>query len=175
VFGRIDHIGVAVEDIDAALTDAQEQVDDETRSLLDGWAALGRAELRAGEEATRRWFAAAALARPDGRVVCVADRGLAPVQALVLPVADRHNDFARELAERLRTGGIRAGVDERSESVGRKIRDAELSKAPYMLVVGDREQEAGNASVRHHGEGDLGAVEPDDIAARLREEAGIDA
>ncbi|MBA2546017.1 MAG: threonine--tRNA ligase [Solirubrobacterales bacterium] len=100
---------------------------------------------------------------------------LAPVQALVLPVADRHNDLANQLAERLREDGIRAGVDQRSESVGRKIRDAELSKAPYMLVVGDREQEAGNASVRHHGEGDLGAMGPGELAARLRSEAGIDA
>ena len=100
---------------------------------------------------------------------------LAPVQALVLPVADRHNDSAREVAEKLRMAGIRTGVDERSESVGRKIRDAELSKAPYMLVVGDREADAGNASVRHHGEGDLGAMDPDELASRLRSEAGIDA
>ena len=70
--------------------------------LLDGWAALGRADLRAGEEALRRWFAAAALARPDGRVVCVADRGLAPVQALVR--WDPAGAAARELAERAELG-----------------------------------------------------------------------
>ena len=62
------------------------------------------------------------------------------------------------------------------DRVGRKIRDAELwEKAPYMLVVGDREQEAGNASVRHHGEGDLGTMDPGELAKRLRSEAGIDA
>ncbi len=70
--------------------------------LLDGWAALGRADLRAGEEALRRWFAAAALARPGGRVVCVADRGLAPVQALVR--WDPAGAAARELAERAELG-----------------------------------------------------------------------
>ena len=70
--------------------------------LLDGWAALGRADLRAGEEALRRWFAAAALARSDGRVVCVADRGLAPVQALVR--WDPAGAAARELAERTELG-----------------------------------------------------------------------
>ena len=81
---------------------------------------------------------------------------LAPVQAIVLPVADRHNDYAAEVAEQLRDAGVRVEVDERSESVGRKIRDAELAKAPYMLVVGDREQEAGEVALRSHDEGDLG-------------------
>jgi threonyl-tRNA synthetase len=83
---------------------------------------------------------------------------LAPLQAAVLPVADRHNDYAHELAGRLHEAGLRPRVDARSESVGKKIRDAELARAPYMLVVGDRELEAGTASVRHHGEGDLGAI-----------------
>jgi primosomal protein N' (replication factor Y) len=70
--------------------------------LLDGWAALGRADLRAGEEALRRWFAAAALARPGGRVVVVADRGLVPVQALVR--WDPAGAAGRELAERVELG-----------------------------------------------------------------------
>ena len=65
---------------------------------------------------------------------------LAPVQAVVLPIADRHADYAREV-ERGCARGVRAEVDDRSESVGRKIRDAELRKVPYMLVVGDREAE----------------------------------
>ncbi len=95
---------------------------------------------------------------------------LAPVQALVLPVADRHNDYARELAEELGAAGLRCRVDERTESVGRKIRDAEISKAPYMLVVGDRERDARTASVRHHGVGDLGAMEVGELVERLRAE-----
>jgi threonyl-tRNA synthetase len=95
---------------------------------------------------------------------------LAPVQAIVLPVADRHNDHAAEIAEELRAAGLRARIDDRTESVGRKIRDAELSKAPYMLVIGDREAEAGTASVRHHGDGDLGAIALADLITRLRAE-----
>jgi threonyl-tRNA synthetase len=96
---------------------------------------------------------------------------LAPVQALVLPVADRHNPRAAEVADELRSRSFRVRTDERTESVGRKIRDAELSKAPYMLVVGDKEADAGTVSVRHHDEGDLGAMSPDDLAARLEREA----
>ena len=88
---------------------------------------------------------------------------LAPVQAGVLPVADRHLDYAREIADGLAEAGFRVTVDERSESVGRKIRDAELAKLPLMLVVGDREQEHGTASVRSHERGDLGPISVGDL------------
>jgi threonyl-tRNA synthetase len=88
---------------------------------------------------------------------------LAPVQAAVLPVADRHLDYAREIADGLAEAGFRVTVDERSESVGRKIRDAELAKLPLMLVVGDRELEQGTASVRSHERGDLGPVPVGDL------------
>jgi threonyl-tRNA synthetase len=99
---------------------------------------------------------------------------LAPVQVLVLPVADRHNERAERLADELRSEGFRVRVDDRTESVGRKIRDAELSKAPYMLVVGDKEIESGEVSVRHHDEGDLGAISLADLSARLnREVSGV--
>ncbi|MEA2379898.1 MAG: threonyl-tRNA synthetase, partial [Thermoleophilaceae bacterium] len=84
---------------------------------------------------------------------------LAPVQAIVLPIADRHLDYARQVAERLRDTGLRVEIDERSESIGKKIREAEVLKVPYMLVVGDAEQEAGAVAVRRHREGDQG-VEP---------------
>ena len=97
---------------------------------------------------------------------------LAPTQAIILPVADRHNDYAVKAAEALRAAGVRCRVDERSESVGKKIRDAELARAPYMLVVGDREQEAGTLAVRSHQEGDLGAVSPSDLIERIRAEVG---
>src|SRR3954467_8535699 len=97
---------------------------------------------------------------------------LAPVQAVVLPVADRHNDRANEVAEELRVAGLRARVDDRTESVGRKIRDAELSKAPYMLVVGDKEAESETVSVRHHGDGDLGAIALDALIERMHAEVG---
>src|SRR3954449_7061871 len=83
---------------------------------------------------------------------------LSPVQAAVLPIADRHVEYAWKVAEELRGVALRAEVDERSESVGRKIRDAEMHKAPYMLVVGDAEAEAGTVAVRRHREGDIGTM-----------------
>jgi threonyl-tRNA synthetase len=82
---------------------------------------------------------------------------LAPVQAMVLPIADRHLDYAREAAAELREGGLRVEIDERSESIGKKIREAEVLKVPYMLVVGDAEQEARAVAVRRHREGDQGS------------------
>jgi threonyl-tRNA synthetase len=95
---------------------------------------------------------------------------LAPVQAIVLPIADRHLDYARGAAERLRAAGLRVEIDERSESIGKKIREAEVLKVPYMLVVGDKEQEADSVAVRRHKEGDLGVQPLDDFAERARHE-----
>ncbi len=95
---------------------------------------------------------------------------LAPVQAAVLPIADRHLDYARQTAARLREAGLRVEVDDRSESVGKKIREAEVTKVPYMLVVGDQEQEAGAVAVRRHREGDQGAEPVDDFARRAQDE-----
>ncbi|HKR98028.1 MAG TPA: threonine--tRNA ligase, partial [Candidatus Dormibacteraeota bacterium] len=95
---------------------------------------------------------------------------LAPVQARVLPIADRHADYAGNVVAQLRAAGVRADVDERSESVGRKIRDAELAKVPYMLVVGDKEQEQAGVSVRRHREGDLGLMALGAAADRIADE-----
>ncbi|MGB2710416.1 MAG: threonine--tRNA ligase [Conexibacter sp.] len=95
---------------------------------------------------------------------------LAPVQAIVLPIADRHGPYAQEVASQLREGGVRFELDERSESVGRKIREAELRKIPHMLVVGDREQETATVSVREHGGGDVGSAPVADLIARIREQ-----
>jgi threonyl-tRNA synthetase len=77
----------------------------------------------------------------------------------VLPIADRHTEFAEQVAEQLGDRGLRVDVDSRSESVGRKIRDAELAKIPFMLVAGDAEQQASKVAVRRHGEGDLGLMD----------------
>jgi threonyl-tRNA synthetase len=96
---------------------------------------------------------------------------LAPVQAIVLPVADRHNEYAAGIAAELRQAGVRLSVDERSESVGKKVRDAELGHYPYMLVVGDREQEAGTVAVRSHADGELGAMPLAELASRIRAES----
>jgi threonyl-tRNA synthetase len=93
---------------------------------------------------------------------------LAPVQAVVLPVADRHNGRAGEVADALRAAGLRARVDDRTESVGKKIRDAELSKAPYMVVLGDREEETDTVSARSHEDGDLGAMALGNLVSRLQ-------
>jgi threonyl-tRNA synthetase len=92
---------------------------------------------------------------------------LAPVQAIVLPVADRHSEYADDVAGKLRDAGLRVEIDARSESVGKKIRDAELSRAPYMLVVGDKEAEAGTVALRSHTDGDLGAVSVAEAADRV--------
>ncbi len=83
---------------------------------------------------------------------------LAPVQAIVLPIADRHATYAARVATELRDVGLRVEVDSRAESIGRKIREAEVRKVPYMLVVGDSEEESGEVAVRRHGEGDQGST-----------------
>ncbi|HEU4737156.1 MAG TPA: threonine--tRNA ligase, partial [Solirubrobacterales bacterium] len=88
---------------------------------------------------------------------------LAPVQAIVLPVSDRHNEYAGKVLAELREAGVRVEADDRSESVGKKIRDAELGRYPYMLVVGDREQEAAAVAVRSHEDGELGAMAAEDF------------
>ena len=88
---------------------------------------------------------------------------LAPVQVKLLPIADRHHDYAYEVAKRLEDAGIRCEVDTRSEKTGYKIREAQLEKVPYMLIVGDKDVEAGSVSVRKRGEGDLGAVSIDEF------------
>ncbi len=97
---------------------------------------------------------------------------LAPLQVIVLPIADRHNEYGESVRERLAAVGVRAELDDRVESVGRKIRDAELRKVPFMLVVGDREQEAGQVGVREHRAGDTGAVAVDDFLARVMDLIG---
>ena len=82
---------------------------------------------------------------------------LAPVQAVVLPVSDRHSEAAETIAAQLRERGLRVDVDLRSESVSKLIRDNELAKIPYMLVVGDKEAEEQSVAVRRHGDGDIGS------------------
>jgi threonyl-tRNA synthetase len=92
---------------------------------------------------------------------------LAPVQAIVLPVSDRFNHYAASVRGILRGDGARVELDDRSESVGRKIREAELRKIPFMLVVGDREEGDGTVSVREHRTGDTGEVSVKEFSERL--------
>jgi threonyl-tRNA synthetase len=96
---------------------------------------------------------------------------MAPVQAIVLPISDRHNEYGHRAFGELRELGVRVALDDRSESVGKKIRDAStIGLYPYMLVVGDREAENGAVSVRSRGEGDLGEMSLADFAGRVESE-----
>ena len=93
---------------------------------------------------------------------------LAPVQAAVLPITDAQNEYADTVAATLREGGLRVEVDARSEKIGFKIREAQLQKVPYMLVVGQREADSGEVAVRHRREGDLGSRAPGEFLAEAQ-------
>jgi threonyl-tRNA synthetase len=95
---------------------------------------------------------------------------LAPVQAIVLPIADRHLPYAASVRDQLRGAGLRANLDERQEKIGYKIREAQLQKVPYMLVIGDRESTEGTVSVRTRTGGDQGASSIDAFIASARDE-----
>ena len=95
---------------------------------------------------------------------------LSPVQARVMPITDRAADYAKQLAERLDQEGVRVDTDLRNEKIGYKIREAQMQKLPYMLVVGDKEAEAGTVSVRTRSGVDLGAMTVDDFIAKIKEE-----
>jgi len=98
---------------------------------------------------------------------------LAPVQAVLIPIADRHIEYCEEVLAELEAAGFRAEVDNRNERMNQKIRTAQMQKVPYMLVVGDREQEAGAVAVRQRDGEDLGAMPLDDFLTRLGEESQI--
>jgi threonyl-tRNA synthetase len=92
---------------------------------------------------------------------------LAPVQTIILPITDKQNTYAKQVLQKLTDAGFRAELDERSEKVNLKIREAQMQKIPYMLVVGDREAQAGQVSVRNRKAGDQGALPLDQFVARL--------
>ena len=98
---------------------------------------------------------------------------LSPVQARVLPITDKFNDYAYEVAAKLEAAGVRVEVDSRNEKIGYKIRESQMQKVPYMLVVGEKEATSGTVGLRKRGEGDLGAVAVDqlvaDMAAEIKE------
>jgi threonyl-tRNA synthetase len=95
---------------------------------------------------------------------------LAPEQVRVLTVSEKFNDYGRRVESELKAGGFRAGGDYRPEKIGFKIREAQLEKIPYMLVVGDKEQSAGTVAVRARSEGDLGALPVSELVTRLHQE-----
>jgi len=92
---------------------------------------------------------------------------LAPVQVVVLPITDRAHEYARTVADALNNAGFRAEEDFRNEKIGLKIREAQLQKVPYMLVLGDKEAESGLVTVRKRGDGDIGAMELNDFIKAL--------
>ena len=94
---------------------------------------------------------------------------LAPEQAIILPISEKFNDAAKQTAELLKESDIRAIIDERNEKIGRKIRDAEMAKTPFMLIIGEKEASAGTISVREHGQGDLGTMAPQQFQALVQE------
>jgi threonyl-tRNA synthetase len=95
---------------------------------------------------------------------------LTPEQVKILPISDRFNEYAQGVLKVLENHDIRGLIDLRSEKVGKKIRDAELEKIPYMLIVGENESANGTVSVRKQGEGDVGEMSAEDFAARIHAE-----
>jgi len=95
---------------------------------------------------------------------------LAPVQVKVLPIVDKHHDYAQQVGRKLQDAGIRAEIDYRNEKIGYKIREAQMEKVPYMLVIGDKEKENDQVAVRSRKDGDLGPMLLDDFVARIVEE-----
>ena len=95
---------------------------------------------------------------------------LAPVQVKILPITDRNLDYAREISKLMESKGIRTEVDERQEKIGYKIREAQMEKVPYMLVVGDKEMEAKAVGVRERKNGDIGQMPLQDFIAKIQEE-----
>ncbi len=95
---------------------------------------------------------------------------LAPVQVKVLPISDKHLEYANKVKEALQDKEIRVEVDDRAEKIGYKIREAQLQKVPYMLVVGDKEQEEGEVGVRNRKDGDVGAMKLEDFVEKIDEE-----
>jgi threonyl-tRNA synthetase len=89
------------------------------------------------------------------------------VQAIVLPITDKQGDYAKEVYGKLKAAGFRVELDDRSEKVNFKIREAQMAKIPYMLVVGEREAAAGQVAVRNRKLGDQGAVTLDEFMSRL--------
>ena len=95
---------------------------------------------------------------------------LTPEQAVVLPISEKYNDYAKKVCELLNNYDIRASIDERNETIGKKIRENELKRIPFLLIVGEKEAETGTVSVRRQGEGDKGAMTPEDFANLVNEE-----
>ena len=95
---------------------------------------------------------------------------LTPDQAIILPISEKYHDYAEKVSNYLKNYDIRTLIDERSEKIGKKIRDSELKRIPYLLIIGEKEQESNTVSVRRQGEGDKGVMSMKDFADFLQSE-----
>jgi threonyl-tRNA synthetase len=95
---------------------------------------------------------------------------LTPDQAVILPISEKYHDYAQKVSKFLKNYDIRTLIDERNEKIGKKIRDNELKRIPYLLILGEKEEESGNVSVRRQGEGDKGTMSLEEFAAFLQKE-----
>ena len=95
---------------------------------------------------------------------------LAPVQVKILPISDKHLEYANKVKETLQEKDLRVEVDDRAEKIGYKIREAQLQKVPYMLIVGDKEEQEGKVGVRDRKQGDIGAIPLDEFVSKIEEE-----
>jgi threonyl-tRNA synthetase len=95
---------------------------------------------------------------------------LTPEQVILLPISDKYQKYSEKVLELLENSEIRALVDDRSEKTGRKIRDAEMSKIPFMIIVGEKEENEGTVSVRKHGEGDIGTFTIEEFISLIQKE-----
>ena len=95
---------------------------------------------------------------------------IAPLQVKILPISDKFREYSETVLEKLKKADIRAELDDRNEKIGKKIRDTELAKVPYMLVIGEKEVNEGKVSVRRQGKGDAGTVAIDEFISSLKEE-----
>lgn len=98
---------------------------------------------------------------------------LSPDQYIILPISEKYADYAKNISNSLNNYDIRGLIDNRDEKIGKKIRDAEVKKIPFMLIVGEKESEDGLVSVRKHGEGDLGAMSMEAFAELIKKEITI--
>lgn len=95
---------------------------------------------------------------------------LAPLQVKILPISDKFMGYAQTILESLKNADIRADLDDRSEKIGKKIRDTEIARVPYMLVIGEKEMNEQKIAVRRQGKGDLGSQNPDEFITAVKKE-----
>lgn len=98
---------------------------------------------------------------------------LAPEQFIILPISDKYMEYSKKVLNSIENSDICGLLDERAEKTGKKIRDAEVAKIPYMLIVGEKEEQDGTVSVRKHGEGDLGTFTIEEFRERLLNEMRV--